>query len=57
MFSIVYAIDDLSYTRVVGEGLAPWLALVIVGTAAVGPLLLMTALLMLRSARTGRRRS
>ena len=57
MLSIVYAIDDLSYTRVVGEGLAPWLALVIVGTAAVGPLLLMTALLMLRSARTGRRRS
>lgn len=54
--AIVFSIDDLTYHQLMGAELAAWLAVVIAGAIAAGPLLLGTALLVIGSARTPRRR-
>ncbi|WP_150108253.1 hypothetical protein [Brachybacterium muris] len=54
--AIVFSIDDLNYHQLMGAELAEWLAVVIAGAVAAGPLLLGTALLVIGSARTPRRR-
>lgn len=56
MAAIVFSIDDLTYHQLMGAELAAWLAVVIAGAIAAGPLLLGTALLVIGSARTPRRR-
>ena len=53
--AIVFSIDDLNYHQLMGAELAEWLAVVIAGAVAAGPLLLGTALLVIGSARTPRR--
>lgn len=53
--TIVFSIDGLNYHQVMGDELAPWLAVVFTGAIAAGPLLLGVLLLVVGSARTPRR--